>query len=166
MNIIINLGEKESSITTLEQLGHNEYVPFDVQITNSHITDLNKLVGRKLFKNSLLYISFQTLHDLMQPVGGKKQHNYHGLTPEDVYIALTSIKDPQCVFVVKEERYALLSIELSHFDLPLMMVIETDSNLIENKTASISKVVTIYPRGDIDKYLEKIDQRLLLYMKK
>ena len=165
MNIIINLGEKESSITTLEQLGNNKYVPFDVQVTNSHIKDLNQLVKRKIFKNNLLYISSQTIYELMQPAGGKGEHNYHGLTAEDIYIALTSIKDPKCVFITKQERYATISIELSHFDLPLMLVIETEANLIENKTSSVNKVVTIYPKENVDSYIEKLSKRELLYKK-
>ena len=165
MNITINLGERESSIVTLEQLGHNEYVPFDVQITNSHIMDLNNLIGRKVFRNNLLYINSETLHDIMKNEEGKGQHNYHGLSPEDVYMALSSIKDPQYVFVAKYNRYAIISVELSHLKLPLMLVIEAKAKLIKHLYAEINKIVTIYPKDQIDKYIEKLGKGLLLYKK-
>ena len=162
----INLGEREESIEALKILKKDNKTSRDIQIINSHITNLNELIGERLIKNSRLYIGSQTLFEIMQEGTGKGQHNYHNLTADDVYLSLISIKDPKCVFTVNGGRFALISIELSHFDKPLMVVIETESGLIENKTASVSKIVTIYPRGNIDKYLEKIDQRLLLYMKK
>ena len=165
MNITINLGEKESSITTLEQLGSNEYVPFDVQITNSHITNLNVLTKKKIIKNNSLYINSQTLYDIMQTEDGEGEHNYHGLTADDIYMALTSIKDPKYIFITKFGRFAIVSIELSHFKYPLMLVLETDAALVSNKKASICKIVTIYPKDHIDAYIERLDNRLLLYEK-
>jgi len=161
----INLGEREKSIKALEILKNEERANRDIQITNSHITDLNELVKRKIFKNNLLYISSQTIHDLMQPAGGKRQHNYHDLTAEDIYISLSSIKDPECIFITKQERYALISIELSHFDLPLMLVLETNAKLVSDIYKEINKVVTIYPKDHVDSYIEKLDERLLLYKK-
>ena len=161
----INLAKREESIKALEILKDDDGANRDVQITNSHITDLNELVKRKIFKNNLLYISSQTIHELMQPTGGKGQHNYHDLTAEDIYISLSSIKDPKCVFITKQERYALISIELSHFELPLMLVVETDANIIGNWEIRANKVVTIYPKDHVDAYIEKLDKRLLLYKK-
>ena len=162
----INLGEKEESIKALEILKDEGGPNRDIQITNSHIMDLNTLTKRKLFRNNLLYIDSQTLHDIMQPVGGSDSHNYHGLSPDDVYMALTSIKDPQYVFIAKyHNRYATISVKLSHFALPLMLVIETRAKLIGNKTSSINKIVTIYPKDHIDSYIEKLSQREILYKK-
>ena len=163
----INLGEREESIKALEILKGDEGANRDIQITNSHIMELNQLVKRKIFRNSLLYIDSQTLYDIMQPTGeSDSSHNYHELNPEDVYMALTSIKDPQYVFIAKyHNRHATISVELSHFKLPLMIVIETKAKIISNWEVVANKVVTIYPKDHIDAYIEKLDQRLLLYKK-
>ena len=162
---IINLGNKEFALLVLEQLKENDYVPFDVEITNSHIKELNELTGKKLFNKSSLYINSKTLCDIMQPEGKSDNHNFHGLTPEDVYVSLASIKDPKCIFITKFERYAIVSIELSHFNYPLMMVVEKDAGLQNDTEARINKIITIYPKDHIDEYIAKVDERLLLYKK-
>ena len=162
----INLAKREESIKALEILKDDDGANRDVQITNSHITDLNELVKRKIFKNSLLYIDSQTLYDIMQPIGGSDSHNYHGLTSEDVYMALTSIKDPRYVFIAKyNNRYATISVEVSHLKYPLMVVIETKAKLVNHVYANTNKIVTIYPKDHVDAYIEKLDKRLLLYKK-
>ena len=162
---IINLGNKTFALLVLEQLKENDYVPFDVEITNSHITELNELTGKKLFSKASLFVNSNTIHELMQPIGGKGQHNYHGLTPEDIYMALSSIKDPKYVFIVKNKRYAIISIELSHYKNPLMIVVETGAGTLLNDKANINKVVTIYPKNYVDEYIAKLDKRKLLYKK-
>ena len=163
---IINLGNKTFALLVLEELKENDYVPFDVEITNSNIKELNELTGKKLFSKSSLYINSKTLYDIMQPEGKSDNHNFHGLTPEDVYMSMVSIKDPKCVFITKYERYAIVSIELSHFDYPLMVVIEKGAGFLLNVNANINKIITIYPKDHIDEYIEKIDERLLLYKKR
>ena len=159
----INIANKETTIEYLERIRTHDYVPFDIQITNCHIKDINELVGRNIFTKSSLYVSSKTLHDIMQPIGGSDNHNYHGLTPEDVYMTLESIKDPKSVFIVRYGRYAIVSVELSHLDLPLMMIVETHAGLQLNSEANINKIVTIYPKSDIDDYIAKMDKRVLLY---
>ena len=161
----INISNKEFALSILGQLRDKDYVAFDVEITNSHIKELNELIGRNLFTKSSLYISSTTLHELMKPVGGKGQHNFHGLTPDDIYMSLLSIRDPRCVFIDKKGRYAIISIELSHFDYPLMLIIEKNAGLQIDAKARINKVVTIYPKTQIDEYIAKVDERKLLYKK-
>ena len=165
MNVIINLAEKESAIAQLELFRDNDYASFDVQIDNSHIKELNELIGKKLFSKTSLYVNSTTLYELMKPIGGKGQHNYHELTPEDIYMSLLSIKNPKCVFIDKRERYAIISIELSHFNCPMMLIIEKDASLKLNSKAKINKVVTIYPKAQMDEYIAKVDERKLLYKK-
>ena len=162
----INLGEREESVKALEILKEDNKTSRDIQITNSHITVINELTGKNLFRNNLLYINSKTLYEIMKDDEGKGQHNYHGLTPEDVYMALSSIKDPKYVFIAKlDNRYATISVELSHFDLPLMMVIQTNASLMTNIDTLINKVVTIYPKDHVDAYIEKLEKRMLLYEK-
>ena len=161
----INISNKEFALSILGQLRDKDYVAFDVEITNSHIKELNELIGRNLFTKSSLYISSTTLHELMKPVGGKGQHNYHELTPDDIYMSLASIKNPKYVFESKYGRYAIISIELSHFDCPLMMIVEKDAPLKTDNKAKINKIITIYPKTQIDEYIAKVDERKLLYKK-
>ena len=165
MQEIINLAEKQQTLKYLERIRNNDYVPFDIRIDNSHIKELNELTGVKLFSKSSLYINSKTLYDIMQAEGKSDNHNFHGLTPEDVYMSLFSIKDPRCVFITKFDRYAIVSVELSHFDYPLMMVIEKDSGLQNDTEARVNKVITIYPKDHIDEYIAKLDERMLLYKK-
>lgn len=165
MNIIINLAEKESAINQLTLFRENNYVPFDVRIENSHIKELNDLTGMNLFTKTSLYVDSKTLHELMEPIGGIGSHHFHGLTPEDIYMSLSSIKNPRCVFIDKKERYAFISIELSHFDHPLMLIVEKNAGLQANANARINKVVTIYPKDHLDEFIANIDERKVLYKK-
>ena len=161
----INLAVKPLTISFLERMRDNDYVPYDVQITNSHIKELNELTGKKIFSKTSLYINSKTLHDIMQPIGGKDNHNYHGLTPEDVYMSLVSIKNPKYVYVTKYDRFAIISIELSHYDVPLMLIVEKDAGLQKDTEARINKIITIYPKSYIDEYIKTVDERKLLYKK-
>ena len=166
MNVIINLADKKSTIEQLNKLMEKEYVPFDIEITNSHIKDLNEKIGINLFSKNSLYISSITIHDIMQPIGDSGSHNYHGLFAEDIYLALKSINNPKYVYVTKHGRYAIVSIELSHFNVPLMLVIEKGAGIQNDINASVNKVITIYPKNYIDDYIAKLDKRLLLYENK
>ena len=84
MNVILNVGNYESSIEVLKRIKENEYVPFDIRITNTHLVNLNKLVGKTLFRKDSLYISSKTLWEIMQTKIGYGSHNYHALLPEDI----------------------------------------------------------------------------------
>ena len=99
----------------------------------------------------------------MQPVGGRGNHNYHGLTEEDVFMALSSLKKPKYVLISRDNRYSFISIELSHFDLPLMVIIETNAALIGNINANINKVVTIYPKDEVEKIIAGLKEGYLIY---
>ena len=45
-NVILNISNEESSIELLKQLRDKDYVPFDVEITNSHITEYIGLISQ------------------------------------------------------------------------------------------------------------------------
>ena len=68
----INLGNKAEALEFLEDFKNNNYVPFYVRITNSNILDLNAIIGNKVFKKDEVYVRSSTLHDIMQPPGGKE----------------------------------------------------------------------------------------------
>ena len=161
----INLAEREKSIKYIETFKKPNNSIRDVKISNSHIANLNHMIGRKIFKKNSLYISSATIHDLLQPLGGKNQHNYHALTPADIFMVLLSIKDPKYVFVANTKRYAFISVETISVGHPLMIIVETGASLLRNLNAKINKVVTIYPKSDVDKYIEKLEDGLLIYEK-
>ena len=101
----------------------------------------------------------------MMDIGNKGRHNSHGLTVDDVYMALQSIRDPRYVYIAKEGRYAIISSKLSHFNLPLLIVIEVGAGILGDVDANINKIITIYPKDDIDGLIEKLDKKYLLYKK-
>ena len=165
MNVIINVGNYESAVNLLNQIKKREHIPFDIRITNTHFVNLNKLVGKTLFKKDSLYINSKTLWEIMQTNIGYGSHNYHGLSPEDVIIALRNITRPSIVFSTKNNRIAIITIKNSHFNQPIMIVIEIGASLRGNVNANVYKIVTMYPKSNSDKYLSKLSKECLLYKK-
>ena len=166
MHRILNIGNKKYAINDLHTYKSNEYVPFDIKITNAHIKDINELTGINLFCKDSLYINSRTLWEIMQPIGGKGNHNYHGLTEDDVYLALESIHNPYAIISSKNNRYSIISIGVSHFNEQLIVVIEKNASLITNAKANVNKVVTIYPKDNIKSYIKAKKKKELLYIKK
>lgn len=164
MNKIINIKNKKA-IDEIKVFKDKVFVPIDVKFENTHLKELNKLIGRDLFSKNDLYINSVTLWELMQPLGNAGSHNYHELTPEDIYYALNDIAHPECVIKAKNERYAIIPTYVSSFNEPLMIVIQLESGLIDNKNAKINKIITIYPKSNLEDYLNKMDENDILYKK-
>ena len=164
MNKIINI-KKKKSIDDIKVFKDKVFVPVDVKFENVHLKELNALIGSELFSKNDLYINSKTLWELMQPLGNAGSHNYHELTPEDIYYALNDIVHPECVIKTKNERFAVIPTHISSFEEPLMVIIELNSSLIVNKNANINKIVTIYPKSNLDEYLDKLDEKDILYKK-
>ena len=165
MKPVINVGNRELASTIIAQIKENNYVPFDIRITNSHIMELNNLIGKKLFKKSTLYINSHTLWEIMQEVGDKGKHNYHGLTVEDIYDAIYSIRTPDFVYIAKSSRYAVVSSKLSHFNIPLVLIIEIGAGTTTDINANINKIVTIYPKDNLNGLITKMDSKNVLYIR-
>lgn len=164
MNKIINIKNKKA-IDEIKVFKDKVFVPVDVRFENVHIKRLNEIIKFELFSKNDLYINSKSLWELMQPVGDAGSHNYHGLTAEDIYYALNSLLDPLAVFQVKNERFAIVPVFISSFNEPLMVVIEKDAELMNRQNAKINKIVTIYPKSDLDKYLEGIDETDIMFKK-
>ena len=47
-----------------------------------------------------------------------------------------------------------------------MAVVEIGSDLIKKKNANINKLVTMYPKSDVEKIVEKLEPNELLYLNK
>ena len=91
----------------------------------------------------------------------------HGwLTPEEIVDTLANITQPYCVIKTEYSRYEILATTVSHFGEPLLVIVEVGSGLGTNPKANINKLITIYPKSDIDKTIEKTDKKYVLYIKK
>lgn len=165
MNKIINIKSKKA-IKEINAFKEKRYSLVDIKFENVHLRDINKLLSDELFDKNDLYINSVTLWELMQPIGSAGTHNYHNLTPNDIFEAINSISKPACVLKVKRDRYAIIPVTISSFNEPLMVVIEIGGELINKQNANINKIVTIYPKSDIDAYLLKVNPKNILFKKK
>lgn len=164
MNKIINIKTKKS-INEIQVFSEKIFVPVDIKFENVHLRKLNKLIGNEVFSKNDLYINSKTLWELMQPIGDVGSHNYHELMPEDIFYALNALIEPIAVFKVKSDRYAIVPVYIYSFAEPLMVVIEKDAELMNRQNAKINKIVTIYPKSDLDNYLKGMDEKDILYKK-
>ncbi len=165
MNKIINIKSKKS-ILDIKKFKDKKYSLIDIKFENIHLKDINKFVLFELFDKNDLYISSTTLWELMQPIGSAGSHNYHDLTPEDIYYALNAVSNPYCVFRVKHGRYAVIPVYISSFNEPLMIVIEKGVELVNKQNANVNKIITIYPKSNLNKYILGLKECDVLYIKK
>ena len=164
MNRIINIKNKKA-INEIEEFKKKKYSQIDIKFCNLHLMKINELVRKHIFSKNDLYINSTTLWELMQPIGKHGSHNYHGLMPNDILTAMNNLLEPYCIFIVKESRYAVIPTCLSSFNEPLMFVVGIGAELINNKNANINKIITIYPKSNLDEFLNKLVSRKLLFKK-
>ena len=164
MNKTINI-KTNKAIKEIREFRDKKFVPVDIRFFNVHLKMINKIINYELFNKNDLYINSKSLWELMQPVGNVGTHNFHELTPEDIINALNNLLYPECVIKVKQQRYAIIPTYISSFNEPLMVIIELNSGLIVNKNANINKIVTMYPKSNLDEYLNKLDEKDILYKK-
>ena len=165
MNKVINI-KSNAAKREIAVFKKRHYYSCDIKFENMHLCILNKMVRHNIFKKNDIYINSTTLYEIMQPVGSSGLHNYHGLTVEDVFDSLNAITTPQCILKSKNNRFIIVPTYCSSYDLPLMVVIEIGASLVSNQKANINKIVTIYPKSDLDEYIKKIGNNRILYIKK
>ena len=163
MERTINIANREKAIENLKDYKEKKYVLTDVKFLNVHLREINKLLEFDIFVKNDLFINTISLWELMQPLGDKGGHNYHDLSPENIVDALSSITEPYCILKTEISQYAILSTTISHFGEPLMVIIEVGAGLDKNINANINKLVTLFPKRDIDKSLEHKDPKDILY---
>ena len=157
----INIKNYNQSLKNIDIFRNKNYGNIDVRINNLHLTDLNKLLGKNVFKQNDAYISAETLWEIMQPLGNKRQHNSHGLTPETILRGFKDMTHPFCILKSYFNRY----ITISSFELNaarILIVIEINAPLRKNHKAKINKIVTIYPSDSVQSYLRN---KKILYLK-
>ena len=120
---IINLGKRELAIKAITEIKQNNYVPFDVEIRNSHITELNKIIGKKVFKTNSLYVGSQTLWEIMQEIGGKGKHHHHGLSSIDVYNALSTIRFSKEINISYDNRYLIVTLATTFENVNIAIIV-------------------------------------------
>ena len=164
MNTVINIYAKKAK-NYLEVFKEKEY-EVDVKFENVHLKKLNTLVKEEMFSKNDLFAGGKTLFDLMQLEKGKDQHNYHGLTPEDILEALKNIKTPYSIFESDDGRISIVSSIMSHFGHPLAVIIELNGSLKGDTEANINKLVTMFPVGDIEEFMSKKTVKEIYYLNK
>ena len=163
MKRVINIGNKKQAYIALEQFRNKHYESIDIEFTNVHLTRLNELVGYKLFRKNSLYVRSSTLWEIMQPVGKGGKHHYHGLEPCEIVNALSSLFDTVLIYQSYSNRYAALVLGEKY---PvLMVVIELNAGLENNRGADINKQVTIYPKENLYKFRKHLNEKDILYKK-
>lgn len=145
MKVTINLANKDSSIEQLKLFKDKKYAPFYLNIINSHIKELNKVVGRNIFKKDAVYINSLTLWEIMQPVGGQGSHHYHGLTPDEVYGALSKMQYSKNVIPTYDDRYVVITDVVVNEYLKLIVIISSETDIISEDLKNIVAIITIYP---------------------
>ena len=146
MNRIINIGEQESALQTITDIKENDYVPFDVEIKNSHILVLNKVLGIKVFRNNKLFVGSKTLQEIMGPVGGRGKHHFHGLTPDEILNTLKQIRFSKDINVSYDGRYVIITLATNKEGVPLAVIVEPNGSIHNNRKAIVTRIVTIYPQ--------------------
>lgn len=145
MNLKINLGNPKSAIETIRLIKENDYVPFDIRIFNTHITELNKVIKRTVFRKDTVYFNSKSLWELMQDEGGKGRHHYHGLQPKEIFEALLMLKKSKTVKCSYDNRYIVLTSAVTSQGIPLVVILKPNSVLSGKHNSNVVKIITIYP---------------------
>ena len=161
----INLGNKKEAIKAFKAFKANDYVPFDIELVNSHLKIINDNLEVNFFRKSSLFITSKTLWECMQPLGAKGKHNFHGLSPEEIYDSLHDLQNTKCIASVYESRFVIVTSVIASCGDPIIAIVETGSPLTLNRNANINKVVTLYPKKKLDNYLNKIPKNKIVIKK-
>ena len=145
MEKFINLGNEKSAIESLKLLKENKYENLEVRLYNTHITELNVLLGKKIFKNDVVYANAGMLWEVMQPLGGRGKHNYHNLSPENVYEALSTMRNSTNVTLSYDNRYVIVTLATTIGDASIAVIVTPTGSIQQERNKNVAKVITIYP---------------------
>ena len=158
----INIKNKQQAIRLLNNYKRKRMALVDIKFLNTKLKEINALVGKNLFVKNDLYVNSDTLHDIMQPIGDKSHHNYHGLSPEEILRALNNLVNPYCVYKAKFGRYGIITAIKRESGETIIVIIEVGSGLIGQMDANINKFVTMYPKTDIGQVISNKESILYL----
>lgn len=162
MNVIkkykaINIGDNKESIRFLNEI-KEKWVDTEYKVTNLGLTKLNKWCKTTIFHQEMAYINHSTLVDAMKSTGGRRKHNYHGLTPTEIIEAFKLLKDQKHIYSSKKNNdvVVIVSSIVADCGYPIIVIIEINASLQQEKGAMINKIVTVYPKRNIESYLESL----------
>ena len=158
---IINVGNYEKTIEQLQKIKEKNYGNLNVRINNLHVKDINSLIRKNIFSKNDAYISAETLWEITQPVGENKHHHSHDLSIDCVFKTLNSINKPFCVLKSRLNRFAIIS-SFEENNLRLLTIVEINVPILLKRLTKINKIITIYPKDNIDNYLKG---KTILYIK-
>lgn len=164
MKRIINIGDKKHACLDLEQYKNKHYESIDIEFANVHLIKLNDKIGRKFFTKNDLYVSSSTLWEVMQPVGQRGKHHHHGLEPSEIIDALSEINSTPLIYETYQKRYAVIVANISKYKY-LNVVIELNAGLRNDRNANINKLITIFPKGNLNKKIPNISPEKIIYKK-
>ena len=165
MNKRINIGDKEKAIEDIRQFGQKSYQAVDIEFFNVHLKELNDVCGKKTFDKNNLYVRSSTLWELMQPEGYKKTHNFHGLSAEIIYEAIKGSLTPFSVFSSHDSRIVIITLVENLRHEKIQLIIELHASLENERSANINKLVSIYPKKNVENELKKINEKDVLFIK-
>lgn len=164
MKNVINIGNKKQACKDLEQFKNKHYESIEIEFKNVHLLKLNKLVGFKLFSKNSLYVHSSTLWDTMQPIGMIHKHHCHGLEPIEIIEALSSLTNAFLIYETYQNRYAVLVKARNKYQ-NIAVVIEPNIGLSNDRNANINKLITIFPKDNLDKKIAHIPEEKIVYKK-
>ena len=162
---IINIGDKKKAYNDIQQFKNKNYDSVDVEFNNVHMTSINKLVGFKLFSKTSLYARSSTLWEAMQPVGKVGRHHYHGFESHEIIDALGLVLEPELIYESYLGRYVII-VYMEQKEQYIMIIIEKNAGLENDRNANVNKLVTLYPKGNFNKIIKNLPKDKILYNKK
>lgn len=83
----------------------------------------------------------------MQPPGEHKRHHHHGLTPNDIYDALCSIRNPKDVYASYDDRYVIVTLAtiFENSNVYIAIIVTPNASLKNDFAANVIKIITMYP---------------------
>ena len=163
MNKLINIKNRREAAILLLQFKEKKYFHQTIRFSNVNLRKINSFLAFKVFVKNDLYADSETLYELMQPEGEKGVHNYHDLSPDLLLDALNSIVEPYCVFVEDDNRYAVITMVLVDGKEPLMAIIAVGSGTYEDTGANVNKLVTMFPKKNIESFISNLEESKILY---
>lgn len=145
---IINIKNRKEALEALLRFKKREKKGIEIKLINIHLCKINELINGKIFFKNDLYVSGETLYDIMQPVGGRGKHNHHGLKEETILAVLNSASHPIGLYEINN-RYIIATVVVNDTNENIVLVVEKNASLRNNRDANINKLITIYPRRNI-----------------
>ncbi|MCQ2796242.1 MAG: hypothetical protein MJ213_02885 [Bacilli bacterium] len=152
---IVNIKNKKKTLAILEYYQKKEQSGVEIKFINVHLCKINDLVGEKIFSKNDLYVMGETLYDVMQPLGGEGHHHFHGITVCEFLDALNFAYKPIGIYTTYRSRYVIATLAVNSTNENIVLVIEKGAGLKNNRNANINKLVSIYPKHNLDNAIIK-----------